>query len=280
MRRVSVFILGAAVLLGATGQMEAKPVLSITATGSTLNSFTDMDGNTFTQSDLIQGNLTAWSGSNDFNTVIAPGGTFPAPGSRSLLLTGDFSLTTGVVNAATSATAATLTFPGGLINAAGPDLVFFESEGTGDTIRDDVSVEINGTTLVIGGTEYGLSVLTQSDPHGHSRSGTGTLNITNLETDPHVLETPERFHSSDSEIYGFTIDLSDFGVGPLASITNVNFGDGPGSGQLDPVLFMGIGTASSAAVLEPEPSTILLWTLMALGGGAFAYWRRRRRAVG
>ena len=48
----------------------------------------------YTQSDLIHPTLTDFSGDNDRNIAVPRGGSVPAPGSRSLLLTHDFNLNT------------------------------------------------------------------------------------------------------------------------------------------------------------------------------------------
>jgi hypothetical protein len=191
----------------------------------------------YTQSDLIHPTLTGFSGSSNRNIALQVGESVPAPGTRSLLLTHDFNLDTGITNPAIGATAATLQFSPPLINGPGPDLVMFEINSSG--FPNDFLMQVNGNAMTYLGTSYDTQLHTVT-VQGFSRDAGIPDNISQLENDPYSFD----LLASEREIYGITIDLDDFAVAPLALVNTVHFGSAFGGDGVDPMLFMGIKSAT------------------------------------
>ena len=233
-------------------------VSSISTTGSILNSFT-AGSYTFTTSDLIQPTMTTFAGSNNTNFVTPLSGGLPSGAARSELLTHDFDLRTGVINAAAAATSVTLTFPSPLINGPGPDLVAFEFDLASPP--DGFTVIANSTTVSYAGTDYNTDLGNVGTFFGYTRNAGTPTTLSQLQNDPYMVAGSP----TSQNIYGIAIDLDEFGVPAFGSISSLTYGGG--SGQWDPVLFQGINS-----VPIPEPSSMML-----LGLGVVGLALRRRR---
>ena len=221
-------------LVVVVGRLDAATVridsANVDLTDNELISFV-AGGVSYSQSDLIQPTLTEFSGSFARNISVPLGGSVPAPGTRSLLLTHDFNLDTGIINPAVGATVATLQFSPPLINGSGPDLVMFEINSN---IPNDFLMQINGNTMTYLGTSYDTSLLTVSVQAFIRDAGT-TENIFQLENDSYSTEA-----TGTEDVYGIAINLDDFGVNPLEMVSSVHFGSAPDSSTIDPMLFMGL----------------------------------------
>jgi len=199
-------------------------------------------GVSYTQGDLIQPELTGFSAiANNVSIVVPTGESVPPAGARGALLTDDFQLDTGIVNPATEADAATLTFSEPLVNGPGPDLVVFEIKRSQverpAELPDDFQIQIGGVTGVVPTSSWGPTLGTV-DIDAYQRDGGAPTSLGQLEDGSFSrLST-----ILDMEYFGVAIDLDDFGVAPMAQVTRVDFG-GIGTLQsVDPVLFMGINS--------------------------------------
>jgi hypothetical protein len=74
------------------------------------------------------------------------------------------------------------------------------------------------------------------------RNGGSPVNIMELENDPFSMSEGNR----GSALYGLAVDLDEFGVSPLQQVSTIQFGSF-GADSFDPVLFMGIRSASAVA---------------------------------
>jgi hypothetical protein len=191
-------------------------------------------GTNYTQADLIQPTLTAFAGNNALNIVVPVGGSVPAPGTRSMLLTHDFNLDSGIANPAEGATAATLEFSPPLINGPGPDLVMFEVDFAPP---NDFIMQIDGNTVTYLGTSYNTNLLTVDFDY-FTRDAGPPADISELEFNAYTTGG-----SPAEDVFGIAIDLDDFGVGPLATVDTVHFGTPLNFPSFDPMLFMGINSA-------------------------------------
>lgn len=220
-----------------------------------------------TQADLIQPTLTAFAGNRTSNVLVSPG-EIPGEGTRSLLLTHDFSFDTGIVNPALGATATTLSFSSPLINGPGPDLVMFEINFVSP---DDFLMQVDGMVIEFLASSYGPELATNSYQIYSNDRGVPT-NITQLEFDPYS----STLSVGAEEVFGIAIDLDDFGVAPLGMVSTVHFGsvgeaeDIGRNTSFDPVLLMGINS-----VVVPEPSTFSLAAVCLFGIAL----RRKRTAA-
>ncbi len=224
----------AATLANPSARAGTVPVTSIVATlpEHELLSFV-AGGIRYGQSQLIQPTLTAFESGSPNNILVGIGESLPPAGSRSLLLTGDFYLDTGILNPGNTPNAATLTFSPALVNGLGPDLVMFESSAT---IPDTFQIHTNGRTRTFDEAAYGPPVIGAIlDLWIRDDGGPGS--ISQLEYSPYSWQGYHR----GAGLYGVAIDLDDFGVPPLQGVSTVNFGSV--DFFVDPVLFMGINSA-------------------------------------
>ncbi|MCA9247753.1 MAG: PEP-CTERM sorting domain-containing protein, partial [Planctomycetales bacterium] len=229
---------------------------SITATGSTLETFT-AGAKTYFSTNLIGATMTAFSSNNAGNLLIPNGGALPVGSARSDMLGNDLLLNTGVINPGTGNTSVSLQFASPLINGDGAELVVFEmSTGT----PDPISIVANGNTVNVVGADYSTVVGSTGSVDVYSRDGGNPSNLSQLENDTYSLAT-----TVTQNLYGFVLDLDDFGVAPFGSISSLTFGS---SANGDPVLFMGINS-----VPVPEPSS---FALLGLGCIGFVFRRCRR----
>jgi hypothetical protein len=213
-------------------------------------------GVVYQQASLIQPRLTAFTGVAGFNRnlIMRRGSSVPSPGSRSLLLTHDFLLDTGIINPGYGDTAAILTFTPPLVNGPGPDLVMFELDGPPPT-PDPFQMRVNGNTVTYNSDAYNTPLI-GSGGSTYRRVGTEATTLDTLENDVY-----DRDLDFSETLYGIAIDLDDFGVGALNAISSVSFGSLEGGSSIDPVLFMGI---ASAPVPEPESFHLIILGILGL----------------
>jgi hypothetical protein len=239
--------LGALSLTFATAGVQAATVkvTSLVASSSyELQSFVAA-ATSYDTTDLIQPTLTAYLGRG---AVAAPSGDpVPAAGQRSLLMTGDFRLNSGLSNVHE----AQVSFAPPLVNGPGPDLVFLDENAFGPP---NVMVTANGNTITFPDTFYNTHLLA-IDYHQYFRGSSGAppVTLSELEADPYPVNTATSGGAS-SNISGLAIDLDDFGVGPLGAVSDVVFRRVDDA--LDPLLLMGI-----RSVPVPEPGAALLAAL-------------------
>lgn len=253
-------------LFGIVGRVDASTVgissADVDLSDYELVSF-EAGGTSYTQSDLVHPTLTEFRANRANAIVVAVGGSVPASGTRSLILTHDFNLDTGIVNPGVGATAATLLFSPPLINGPGPDLVMCELD---DGIApDDFLMQINGNTVTYFASSYNTQLL--DDPLGfqYFDYADGVVeNISQLENDSFVDRGVLMLN-----VFGIAIDLDDFGVNSLETVSMIQYGSVGEAGvnlSFDPVLFMGIRPAEI-----PEPAT----SFLALAALCLAMGRRR-----
>lgn len=229
--------------------------------GVTLTSVTVNRGGTnfvYPSGDLIGIDVTAFNGNANV-ILVGAGGAAPAPGSRATLLDGDFRLDTGIINPDPIVTAVGVTFNSPVINSLGTDIVFFEFDFA-DEGNDGLLISINGSTQTL---------LPDSGPFAGdftSRVAVSTLgnvdSLAELERDP--FSTANTNNTTQSA-WGYSIDLSTFGVAPGASISSFTFGSAPNTATIDPVFIAGLPP------VIPEPTSCLIWGLF----GLVAMKRRR-----
>ena len=220
---------------------------------------------TVTQSELIQPTLTSFAGLPGNGNIPFPGGTVPIGAARGLLLTNDFRLDTGITNPDFGDRTASISFAVPLVNGPGADLVMFEIANA-DAINstDSFQIRVNSSSQTF--SVYGPS-LVNVDIVGHTTaSGLPPANINELYSAAYITGTTGSF-----PIKGVAVDLSDFGVAPMASVSLVEYGSGIDSNGVDSVLFMGIGVLA-----VPEPSSLGLLALATLFL-SIIYFRRKSK---
>jgi len=261
-------------LLSATRAGAAYVGLTTEADGYTLSSITlDRDGieNTYAASQLIGVDLTAFKGSGNSVLLLGAGQGIPSPGSRATLIE-DLRLDNGVINPATSPNdAVQFEFAAPVVNSRGEDMVLFEIAGTAGFDPDRALITINGVGRPIGDLAGDLASFTDTGLNmTYSGVGQGSETIdtlAELESDTF----PSIGTGNTQNLAIITLDFSDFGVAPNATVTGFALRSATvQSDTIDPVFAAGLPEA-----IIPEPGTLLVWSLLtALGTGLG--WRRRK----
>lgn len=250
-------------------EVHGIPVLSTELLGAAeLTSFI-ANGIRYEQEDLIPTTLSEFLAvENNANVVVPAGSSVPSPGNRGALLTQDFQLDSGIVNPNTDANAASVTFDNPLVNGPGPDLVVFEIKRSDEErpheFADPFQIVVNGITGVLGGSSWGPQLGT-IDVDAYRREGGHPTSLSELENGDFLQPST----INDMVYYGVAIDLNDFGVAPMAEVSEVSFGGIGTNTAFDPVLFMGINSAQ----FIPEPSSLLL----VASSVSFVVFKRQRR---
>jgi hypothetical protein len=226
---------------------------------------------TYHRADLTQLTLQTYAGGNPSAFLVLDTGlaandpfTLSAAGRRALLET-DWNFATGIINP-TDVSFTSALFNAPVINVPGPDIFFFEIEGTPGATPNPADFRINGFTLNVAGSQYNTG-LGFSTPNAdvlkvRNAGDTADLTPTSLAT---ALSNPLRINSVNiaQVVFGLGLDLSDFGVPAGGSITQIEWKAGSTT-YVDPVLIVGVAV--------PEPSAAVLLTL---GGGMLLRCRRR-----
>lgn len=208
------------------------PVTDVTTSGSQITSAT-ANSSVFVQSRLVGATVTGFAGVNS-GVVLVPGGTnIPASGTRAGLL-GDLYLDSGLINPTTTTDSLTLSFSQPIVNRPGPDIMVFEIN-TGSA-ADPCNVKINGVTVAVAGASYGNT--------GYGIASADLYNAPAFGTLAQVEAATLTVNSSDisQTVFGFALDLSDFGIEPGASINSMSLwsSNAAGVNPFDPVLICGI----------------------------------------
>lgn len=249
-------------MLGLDSLASILPVDSAVLIGNQLESFV-VNGETLLASNLVAPTLTSFRASSSTVYLVGDGQAVPASGSRAALLTDDFRLDTGILNATAGNNSMGISFGAGLINRPGPDVVLFELNPSTQGKGDGFLVLINGIQLQVLNTAYGPSVGQGTSMDLYARSQGSPTTLADLESGTPAINNP----SITQDWYGVTLDFSDFGVAPGASVTSFSMGSDSANtnGTFDPVLLMGISTV-------PEPGS---FALMLLGIGLLRWPRTR-----
>lgn len=229
-------------------------VNSLSHTGNALDSVT-VDGFTHQVGDLIGVDLTAFNGGTSV-LLTQNGVAVPAAGSRATLIE-DNRLDTGVINPDSGAMTATVNFLSAVRNQNGTDIILLEYDPSNENGNDDLQVTINGITKLYANSEgVALTGGVAADVHSGTTGAVDTLA---------ELESTGFNKTSDTTqvIFGYSIDLSDFGLALDQTVTAMSFGSN--GTTIDPVFIAGVVT--------PEPATALLG-VMGVAGLAM----RRRKA--
>jgi len=252
----------ASVAIGTAG---ADPNNFSTFTGGVLQSVT-LGGTLYSTTSLVRPTITGFAGGTTSGLLINSGGGSAAVNGansaatealRRALIETDWDGNTGIINSANTGSVYALSFGAGLVNIAGPDLIFYEINP--GTSADSFDLTINGMTITISGTSYGdtgadsnSDIITHSStPSSLSSLLTGTANTVGSTA---IVQN----------IFGIGIDFSDFGVAANGVITSITF-DSNGANLVDPVIIAGVQGV-------PEPSAAIL---SLLGLAAALGFRRR-----
>lgn len=208
--------------------------------GVTLSTVT-VDGLNYSLGDLIGVDITAFNGGTTV-LLVESGGSAPASGSRAKLLDGDAKLNTGVINPDVGSMTASLDFDSAVRNTVGTDLFLLEYDPASDNGNDGLQVTINGTTVTYGSSE-GTSLVSNVATSVLQSTGTGNVDSLNeLENDPFVLNS-----NTTQDIFGYSVNLDDFGVAAGDTITSMSFGSS--GSTIDPVFVAGLPEPPGAPVM-------------------------------
>ena len=264
------FLLSSSLLVSSTSAASvAITDANSSFSGATLNSVT-LNGATFSTSQLIQINVTAYDGAlGSAGKILVQNGTGTSlsAAQRLALIETDWRGDTGFVNLGNGA-GITAGFTSPVFNNPGVDFILFEINSSSPV--DSFSVSFNGGSFfnlptTTTGASWGATgaQTVSADLHTSRNPGdTADQNPTNLSellNNPLSLGTGGATDVSQN-IYGIALDFSDYGVASGAAVTTFTL---RGAGTADPVII--------AALPVPEPSSIVLL----LGGTAIAFRRRR-----
>ena len=239
--------------------------LSVAGDGVSLSTVT-VDGRVYSLADLIGVTLTTFD-SDSAGVLLTQGNNglpqVPSPGSRATLIQ-DNRLDTGVINQGRAADDSTVVFGSAIYNRPGTDIFLLEFDPTSENGNDGLQVRINGITKSYPTSEGILLLADLTSDVFSSNSGT-VDSLFELENDA-FSRTSENVTQS---IFGYSIDLSDFGIASGGSVTSMQFGSASSTSvaTIDPVFIAGL-------TYIPEPATASLGLL----GLAGLMMRRRRMA--
>lgn len=259
------FVLAAMIFLAEINLQAAT--LSPTFSGNNLDSVTvDRDGTTksFSSGELISGNLTSFDGASAAVGLVPDGTGFPAPGGRAALLS-DNNVATGVINPEVGSSAARFDFAAPVKNGPGADIIAFEIDPATEG-NDLLAVLINGISQSIAPEAGALKAASNHDVYS-GQGGGDVDSLAELENDAFSLTS----NNTPQALFGFLIELDDFGVPLGGSINFLQFGsDETGdSTTVDPTFFAGLPTTI------PEPASVVIWILLGSICGVLGAWRVR-----
>jgi hypothetical protein len=180
------------------------------------------------------GDIDSWV--TDASRILGTGGEYAGVDPLAGLIGDD--LTDGAINLGLSSSVDSflLTFDGGITNGAGDDFVVFD----GRFSSDGVSIGVGGTELAVSSSSFVDSGL------------------------DFILKNT----SFTFDLYGASLDLSDYGVAVGASITSLTL-----TAYAPEADIMGVGVLNSGSTAVPEPSIIALFGAGLIGIG---FVRRRK----
>lgn len=225
-------------------------------TDAVLDSVT-LNGQTYGVSSLVQISLTAYNGATASVLLQQNGGpTNPSAQERRDFLETDWRGDTGIINPSINAGSVQADFGAPVRNIPGVDMFFYEINGA--TTGDPFDITINGTSMLVSGSDY-----------GDSGQNTMSADVLGLGFTPAtltaVLNSTATLGTSNiaQNILGVGIDFSDFGVALGDTISSFSYDSNASGSTVDPVII--------AAV--PEPHTCaLIFGFLAM---ALAAMRRR-----
>lgn len=227
----------------------------------------DQSGTSFTYSpsDFVGLNLTAWDGDSGFAMLVEDNAGDPGDGNRAALLDTDLRFDTGIINPGGAFDAVRIDFASPVENIDGDEVFLFDVESDGT--RDSVRMRINGVDVTYGAADYTGQLWGGIPQDVWQRTATPNT-LAELESGSWSKGADATFN-----IFGLAVDLSDHGV-PLGGTVNfIEFGGIPGGNNVDPVFIGGLdsSTGPSGQLTTPEPETGMF---ILFGLGMICFYRR------
>ncbi len=190
---------------------------------------------------------------------------FP-PSVRRATLIEDARLDTGIINPDLGATAVSIGFLVPVVNRPGTDAFLLEFDPNTVAERGDaLQVQINGNTVLFPSSE-GVELLSNLAADVYQSTSGNVDTLAELENDAFTKTS-----DTTQSIYGYPIDLSDFGIALNGSIMSLQFG----ASGITSTRSLLLGCQRTAQV--PEPTGIAIWSLLGLGLSGFCYYRTCRK---
>ena len=137
--------------------------------------------------------------------LVPDGGSVPAVSSRTLIE--DARLDTGIINPDLGATAVSIGFLAPVVNRPGTDAFLLEFDPNTVAERGDaLQVQINGNTVLFPSSE-GVELLSNLAADVYQSTSGNVDTLAELENDAFT-----KISDTTQSIYGYPIDLSDFGI--------------------------------------------------------------------